>query len=155
MVFFFFFKQKTAYEIKECDWSSDVCSSDLEVPATSEEVIVLPTGSVLKAKHSKDLEFTVNFYNDGNTNTFVPFLNCEGIGVTWDVDELFYLATRQKVTGGESQGFKFIINRGDNEDDESSPLVKTGTVICTISFYLEGTSGDEAVATKQVTLKVE
>ena len=28
-VIFFFFKQKTAYEIKECDWSSDVCSSDL------------------------------------------------------------------------------------------------------------------------------
>ena len=27
---FFFFKQKTAYEIKECDWSSDVCSSDLD-----------------------------------------------------------------------------------------------------------------------------
>src|ERR1051326_9117751 len=26
---FFFFKQKTAYEIKECDWNSDVCSSDL------------------------------------------------------------------------------------------------------------------------------
>src|ERR1051326_2479946 len=25
------FKQKTAYEIKECDWSSDVCSSDLAV----------------------------------------------------------------------------------------------------------------------------
>ena len=29
---FFFFKQKTAYEIKECDWSSDVCSSDLGKP---------------------------------------------------------------------------------------------------------------------------
>ena len=27
----FFFKQKTAYEIKECDWSSDVCSSDLKI----------------------------------------------------------------------------------------------------------------------------
>ena len=27
----FFFKQKTAYEIKECDWSSDVCSSDLHI----------------------------------------------------------------------------------------------------------------------------
>src|ERR1051326_6546021 len=26
---FFFFKQKTTYEIKECDWSPDVCSSDL------------------------------------------------------------------------------------------------------------------------------
>src|ERR1051326_9285908 len=29
--FFFFFKQKTAYEIKECYWSSDVCSSDLTI----------------------------------------------------------------------------------------------------------------------------
>ena len=28
--FIFFFKQKTAYEIYQCDWSSDVCSSDLE-----------------------------------------------------------------------------------------------------------------------------
>src|SRR6056297_3968564 len=26
---FFFFKQKTAYEILRSDWSSDVCSSDL------------------------------------------------------------------------------------------------------------------------------
>ena len=30
-VMLFFFKQKTAYEIKECDWSSDVCSSDLSL----------------------------------------------------------------------------------------------------------------------------
>src|SRR3546814_10309949 len=27
--FFFFFKQKTAYELRISDWSSDVCSSDL------------------------------------------------------------------------------------------------------------------------------
>src|SRR3546814_8022421 len=27
----FFFKQKTAYEVRISDWSSDVCSSDLEV----------------------------------------------------------------------------------------------------------------------------
>src|SRR3546814_5883925 len=32
MLFFFFFKQKTAYEMRISDWSSDVCSSDLEVP---------------------------------------------------------------------------------------------------------------------------
>src|SRR3546814_10875024 len=29
-VFIFFFKQKTAYEMRISDWSSDVCSSDLE-----------------------------------------------------------------------------------------------------------------------------
>src|SRR3546814_5981264 len=30
-LFFFFFKQKTAYEMRISDWSSDVCSSDLFV----------------------------------------------------------------------------------------------------------------------------
>src|SRR3546814_9622243 len=29
MFSFFFFKQKTAYELRISDWSSDVCSSDL------------------------------------------------------------------------------------------------------------------------------
>src|SRR5213080_2741209 len=29
-VLFFFFKQKPAYELPLCDWSSDVCSSDLD-----------------------------------------------------------------------------------------------------------------------------
>src|SRR3546814_1315708 len=31
MSFFFFFKQKTAYEMRISDWSSDVCSSDLDI----------------------------------------------------------------------------------------------------------------------------
>src|SRR3546814_3385658 len=31
MMFIFFFKQKTAYEMRISDWSSDVCSSDLVV----------------------------------------------------------------------------------------------------------------------------
>src|SRR3546814_15990162 len=32
VVLFFFFKQKTAYEVRISDWSSDVCSSDLQNP---------------------------------------------------------------------------------------------------------------------------
>src|SRR3546814_14012177 len=32
MLLFFFFKQKTAYEMRISDWSSDVCSSDLVDP---------------------------------------------------------------------------------------------------------------------------
>src|SRR3546814_7685216 len=35
---FFFFKQKTAYEMRISDWSSDVCSSDLGGVAMIEEV---------------------------------------------------------------------------------------------------------------------
>src|SRR3546814_12376611 len=32
-MYFFFFKQKTAYEMRISDWSPDVCSSDLETVA--------------------------------------------------------------------------------------------------------------------------
>src|SRR3546814_8187299 len=31
LCYFFFFKQKTAYEMRISDWSSDVCSSDLRI----------------------------------------------------------------------------------------------------------------------------
>src|SRR3546814_5769419 len=52
---FFFFKQKTAYEMRISDWSSDVCSSDLlrsggaqngrfEVPDGSQAVIEATDG---------------------------------------------------------------------------------------------------------------
>src|SRR3546814_10460724 len=35
--FLFFFKQKTAYEMRISDWSSDVCSSDL-APCTPQQL---------------------------------------------------------------------------------------------------------------------
>src|SRR3546814_4910403 len=34
---FFFFKQKTAYEMRISDWSSDVCSSDLQLYAERDQ----------------------------------------------------------------------------------------------------------------------
>src|SRR5216117_4064834 len=37
--FFFFFKQKTAYEIRKGDWSSDVCSSDLAEPRFLDDLV--------------------------------------------------------------------------------------------------------------------
>src|SRR3546814_8296244 len=39
VVYFFFFKQKTAYEMRISDWSSDVCSSDLFVRVSIEHVV--------------------------------------------------------------------------------------------------------------------
>src|SRR3546814_6138740 len=35
-IVFFFFKQKTAYEMRISDWSSDVCSSDLAARAAKQ-----------------------------------------------------------------------------------------------------------------------
>src|SRR3546814_3760168 len=36
---FFFFKQKTAYEMRISDWSSDVCSSDLADPPAQGQLV--------------------------------------------------------------------------------------------------------------------
>src|SRR3546814_3581927 len=41
-VFVFFFKQKTAYEMRISDWSSDVCSSDLREPMADFVIPVTP-----------------------------------------------------------------------------------------------------------------
>src|SRR3546814_5330752 len=38
-MFFFLFKQKTAYEMRISDWSSDVCSSDLLIGALAPEQV--------------------------------------------------------------------------------------------------------------------
>src|SRR3546814_7269780 len=48
MCCFFFFKQKTAYEMRISDWSSDVCSSDL---ATHDAVVI---GYIAKAQKILD-----------------------------------------------------------------------------------------------------
>src|SRR3546814_2777526 len=47
----FFFKQKTAYELRISDWSSDVCSSDLDARAGDGEI----AGDVLEARHAAQL----------------------------------------------------------------------------------------------------
>src|SRR3546814_7077847 len=39
---FFFFKQKTAYEMRISDWSSDVCSSDLMAPVPAHILAAQP-----------------------------------------------------------------------------------------------------------------
>src|SRR3546814_12568067 len=54
---FFFFKQKTAYEMRISDWSSDVCSSDLyRMPPTEGRYgLVYTTGHEASAARFDDL----------------------------------------------------------------------------------------------------
>src|SRR3546814_20188479 len=66
-VFIFFFKQKTAYEMRISDWSSDVCSSDLSVSSLTHGLRYLKRrrigrcpGSVVPPPLSRNLRaFTV------------------------------------------------------------------------------------------------
>src|SRR3546814_8680346 len=59
-VVFFFFKKKTAYEMRISDWSSDVCSSDLVAAADLVVGAVLVAGAraphVMTREMLKDME---------------------------------------------------------------------------------------------------
>src|SRR3546814_1912917 len=52
LLLFFFFKQKTAYEMRISDWSSDVCSSDLGPIALIDEavpvIVLAPSGPLFE-----------------------------------------------------------------------------------------------------------
>src|SRR3546814_5144691 len=52
---FFFFKQKTAYEMRISDWSSDVCSSDLSYRIRQMEDVL---GVQLFRRRPRGLELT-------------------------------------------------------------------------------------------------
>src|SRR3546814_3582246 len=50
----FFFKQKTAYEMRISDWSSDVCSSDLQHPQHHPDVTISQIAPQQAGKHYRD-----------------------------------------------------------------------------------------------------
>src|SRR3546814_8102540 len=66
-LFIFFFKQKTAYEMRISDWSSDVCSSDLRILErnSARGVEFALAASILAAKDAG-----INFF-DSRDNSIV------------------------------------------------------------------------------------
>src|SRR3546814_5885378 len=67
VVFLFFFKQKTAYEMRISDWSSDVCSSDLEEYSRSQ-----PFGIAVTARHYSRLVIIKRHQNGMGLRSFWP-----------------------------------------------------------------------------------
>src|SRR6184192_1475878 len=87
MLFLFFFKQKTAYEMSIGDWSSDVCSSDLARPngkgkffpvefqppieqPDTEDPIVLSTGRTLYHYNSATMTMRESGITDKQEDPF-------------------------------------------------------------------------------------
>src|SRR3546814_500017 len=76
---FFFFKQKTAYEMRISDWSSDVCSSDLAMAQKGTAVVLAQpqllarSGSTAEFLAGGEVPYSTVDAN-GNTNTaFKPY----------------------------------------------------------------------------------
>src|SRR3546814_8638347 len=62
-MFFFFFKQKTAYEMRISDWSSDVCSSDL-VGEYKSAVEPFTRNDMSPDARAADIEWLGDLWND-------------------------------------------------------------------------------------------
>src|SRR5216117_4545371 len=97
--FFFFFKQKTAYEIRKGDWSSDVCSSDLA------PILLAPAMNGKMWQHPATIENVEKLKTQG-VEFIGPeegMLACgyEGIGRLWKVNDIAFRA-------------EFLLARQDN-----------------------------------------
>src|SRR3546814_9573587 len=89
LCFFFFFKQKTAYELRISDWSSDVCSSDL--PAyfggyINQNFVEIVAALGLDAGHAITLarnSFDASFVSDAQKAGYHALLDsyCQQVGV--------------------------------------------------------------------------
>src|SRR3546814_17939279 len=83
-VCFFFFKHKTAYEMRISDWSSDVCSSDLDLIAgidRSLQHVIDPADPWLKQEAIQQMAMSLSqgyapiMAQDSRVPAFFTFLN--------------------------------------------------------------------------------
>src|SRR3546814_1162093 len=99
---FFFFKQKTAYDMRISDWSSDVCSSDL--PARQ---IALP-----------------HLHISGKHGPVLPVLHLDAVGV--HIHRLLAVMTLQHGNGlphgGRRQGKEKAGNQQSRSEEHTSEL---------------------------------
>src|SRR3546814_20589236 len=86
--FIFFFKQKTAYEMRISDWSSDVCSSDLQIEARQLAFARQLSGAV--AARTKTVEAAIRGFGlkpnamlrrtrSAQGGPFIPYKSPDGI----------------------------------------------------------------------------
>src|SRR3546814_7102025 len=95
VLFFFFFKQKTAYEMRISDWSSDVCSSDL-FNCGIDMAVVVAEGDVAEVtaalEAAGETVFRVGHIADGAKGCTVT-----GSAETWSAMEIGRASCRERV----------------------------------------------------------
>src|SRR3546814_739762 len=127
----FFFKQKTAYEMRISDWSSDVCSADLKDPRGHANSRGVPGGWVA---HIDTLGKNWQLVSAGYRNPFDIAFNANGDMFTydsdmeWDFGLPWYRPTRIcHVTSGSEFGWRTGNGKLDPAlPDNLPPVVNIG-----------------------------
>src|SRR3546814_7565456 len=107
-VLFFFFKQKTAYEMRISDWSSDVCSSDLVLSYDGDRC---PRQHAQTRKGPTPGEFPEQVYRRYADNIF--------LGADFDYDEWGYMQWIWKATHNED-----FFGRSEEHTSELQSLMR-------------------------------
>src|SRR3546814_7197966 len=124
-VFLFFFKQKTAYELRISDWSSDVCSSDL-FPAIADITSRVDVPVLVMTYRNPVLQYGVDRYADdlaaaGGAGLITPDITPESAG-EWiaasertGLDRVFLAAPtssdeRLQMIAAASTGFVYTVS---------------------------------------------
>src|SRR3546814_5221033 len=88
LVDFFLLKQKTAYEMRISDWSSDVCSSDL-----ARRIVITATDSVAQRFDTVFPEYFIRALTDGASD-----IDKNGRVSVWEAFSAASLAVRRHYT---------------------------------------------------------
>src|SRR3546814_5885415 len=113
MYMFFFFKQKTAYEMRISDWSSDVCSSDLKAVEDQQRGPV-PLGFAAKQLDDRAQPLVAQRLEDA------------------DIDDLVaQLASVEKIERGErlEQPFMAFGQQGDVKHPRAPRRARKGDLV--------------------------
>src|SRR3546814_5482040 len=133
MVVFFFFKQKTAYEMRISDWISDVCSSDLtgsiNLKGARIDDIVLPTYNQTIKKDSPPVRL---FSPSGTKDSYFGGFGWTGDGLKAPDANTVWAARGDKLTPStpvtlrwnNGQGQIFEIKRSEEHTSELQSLMR-------------------------------
>ena len=139
--FVFFFKQKTAYEIYQCDWSSDVCSSDLDSAAlyiSTKQVKTKNLSRINQYGLNNIYEFIIrNNGADNITNVSWSFNTGESI-INSSID--FNLGDNEKIfviinNSYSTAGSYNVTAIANHENSSDSQTISVNVVPATIATY--------------------
>src|SRR3546814_18396899 len=141
MLWCFCFKQKTAYEMRISDWSSDVCSSDL----VEMEVKQLANSQVLKSTTLTDGSTAVGLgtltltTSSGSYDITIDSGNNTLDGLAEAINAADAGVTATIIT--DSDGARLVLKGGDGEDDAFTLTNGGGAAANLARFTWNGATG--------------
>src|SRR3546814_6808387 len=124
VLYFFFFKQKTAYEMRISDWSSDVCSSDLGIQVVQNQELPLSTlsfDSPARSLANSGADYALIVLETTQAASFAQSLNDIGYELKFEEYLIVYGTPFIEMAGPAAEGATNWIRSLPNEEPGTNP----------------------------------